>query len=398
MMHLSEFGFWTNYISAYLFFTVFTYCCMKTISMHYNSDIKTKNNQTSANSLVWLILLLFFIVLVIFSSFRYIRSTQNEFSLLDGRYYCIGGDDTIEYRHLYEISKGITYFEALKITNKEYLFVFITWIFSNFKISFDFYLVFFNILMFFALIEFCKMFDLRKNSFIPLVALIILYISSFNTLRWSLNLLFTVYFAKNYIKQNLKKCFFIMLIHSGFQFSAIVYIMPIIGALLLKKHKKLSYFFFLICIFICYVPALLDISPLLIALGRRGQADVEGQKPRTWLLIYFVYIFNILIVKKTFFSDLKNKYLFYMILFLMPPTFMELTFGLAYRFAYYSHPILYMHTIYLRKENRKYGYIGLLFSFAEMILIFTIVLKFYYGTGIESSGVPYIFNKNLFWE
>ena len=87
-----------------------------------------------------------------------------------------------------------------------------------------------------------------------------------------------------------------------------------------------------------------------------------------------------------------------MILFLIPPTFMELTFGLAYRFAYYAHPILYMHTIYLRKENRKHGIVGIAFTAMELFLLLFIILKFYFGEGIESSGVPYMFNKNFLWE
>lgn len=398
MTHLFEYKFWAIQISAYIFFTIFVFFCMKATSIHYHSNISNKNTQISANSLLLILLFCFFLVLITFSSFRYTRHNIDEFESVSGHFYFIGGNDTYEYKVLYNLTKGVDYFTAKDLTHKEYLFVFICWIFSNLGLSFDLCLVFFNTLMFFTLVEFCKEFDLSKDSFIPIVALLALYIASFNTLRWSLNLLLTVYFAKNYVKQNLKKCFLIMLLHIGFQFSAIVYIMPIFGSILLEKHRKLAYFFVLTCAFVCYAPALLDISPLLILLGRRGQADVYGNTPTTWLIFYTVYILNILFIRKTFFKDNKNKYIFYMILFLIPPTFMELTFGLAYRFAYYAHPILYMQTIYLRQENRKQGLIGLGFTAMELFLLLCIVLKFYFGGLIESSGVPYMFNKNFFWE
>ena len=54
-----------------------------------------------------------------------------------------------------------------------------------------------------------------------------------------------------------------------------------------------------------------------------------------------------------------------------------------------------MHLVYLNRENKKYGYKGLFFIAIEAFLILTIILKFYFGEGIESSGVPYIFNKYL---
>ena len=398
MIHLFEYEYWALQISAYLFFTFFAYFCMKAASVHYHSRIKSKRFQVSSNSLLLLILLSFYIVLVTFSSFRYLGHSITEFKFTQERYYYIGGNDTLEYKALYNLTKGVDYFTAKTLTKKEYLFVFICWIFSNIGTSFDFFLAFFNTLLFFALIEFCKEFDLSKNSFFPIIALVTLYIASFNTLRWSTNLLFTVYFSKNYVKQNLKKCFFILLIHTGIQFSAVVYIMPIIGAMLMRKHKMLSYMFFIMSAFICYAPALLDISPLLIALGRYHQADVEGHTPTTWLLFFLIYICNIFLIKKTLFQDSKNKYLFYMVLFLIPPTFMEFTFALSYRFSYYSHPILFIHTVYLRKENRKYGIVGFVFTALELFLLLSIILKFYFGPTIEFSGVPYMFNRNFLLE
>ena len=57
-----------------------------------------------------------------------------------------------------------------------------------------------------------------------------------------------------------------------------------------------------------------------------------------------------------------------------------------------------MHTIYLRKENRKHGIVGIAFTAMELFLLLFIILKFYFGEGIESSGVPYMFNKNFLWE
>lgn len=398
MTHLFEYKYWTIQIIAYLFFSVFTFFNMKAISVYYHSKFQNKTVQLSSKSLLILLFLSFYIVLVTFSSFRYIPQSVTEFNSLQDRHYCIGGNDTLEYRVLYNLTKGVDYFTAKDLTHKEYLFVFICWIFSNLGFTFDLFLTFFNTLLFFSLIAFCREFDLSKNSFLSIIALVALYLASFNTLRWSTTLLFSVYFAKYYIKQDLKKCFFVMLLCMGIQFSAVVYIMPIVGAKFLKKNKKIGVLFFIFCSFICYAPALLDIAPYLHLLGRRaGQTGVEGNTPTTWLLFFFIYTVNILFVRKTLFKNRKHVNIFYMVLFLMPPIFMELTFGLAYRFSYFGHPLLYVHTIYLRKENHKYGITGLLFTALEMVMLLTVILKFYYGVLIESTGVPYIFNKNFLW-
>lgn len=393
MVHLFEYKYWAIQISAYLFFTCFLYFSLKAVSTYKYSK---KLDSISVNKdLYLLIIYIFLFVLICFSSFRYIRFSIDEFNTYQGRYYFIGGNDTCEYRYCYKIAKGESFSYAKEMMHKEFIFSFIFWFFSNLNIPFDLCLAFFNCLMGIAIIKYAKIFDLRKDSFLSILALCALYLGSFNTLRWSFNLIFTIYFVNNFLREKYFRCIIVMLFCVGFQFSALVYVFPLVGILFMKKNRKLGYFYFLVCCFICWAPALLDISPFLKAIGRLHQADVSGNKPSTWFAMYSVYCANLFMVRKTFFKNRQNKMLFYLILFLIPPTFIELSFGLAYRFSYYAHPILYMHLVYLNRENKKYGYKGLFFIAIEAFLILTIILKFYFGEGIESSGVPYIFNKYL---
>lgn len=395
MTHLFEYKFWAFHISDYLFFSLFVYFCIKAVSIHYHhSKSKTIPMNTANNALYFVVACSFLLVLVIFSSFRYIRADVSEF-LKYSNYYFIGGNDTYEYRRCYEIAKGENFFAAKELMSKEYIFAFIFWAFSNLNIPFDLCLAFLNTLMGIAILKFAKYFDIRKKSVLSILALIALYLGSFNTLRWSFNLIFSIYFAKNFVEEDFKKCFLIMIFCIGFQFSAIVYILPLIGIKIMKKNRKLGYLFVIFCCLVCWALSLLDISPFLKAIGRIHQADVIGNKPATAFILYTLYLFNMRLIHKTFFKEKKNKYLFYLIIFLMPPTFIELTFGLAYRFSYYAHPILYMHFATMKNENKKHGYGGLLFTLCEDIILITIILKFYFGTGIESTGVPYLFDKYL---
>lgn len=396
MEHLHEYKYWAIQISAYIFFTLFSYFCMKCASVYYNQNFSAVRNRKSEYSLYLLLMLLFYLVLVVFSSFRYVRLSIDEFKYMSGRYYFIGGNDTVAYRRIFNIAKGKSYLQAKAAIEKEYLFAFIVWVFSNMGATFDMCLAFFNTLMFFAILRFCKDFNLSKGAVLNIIALLALYLGSFNTLRWSMTLLFSIYFARAYINKNLKKCLLVMIVTAGFQFSAIIYMLPIVGLVLLKKSKKLALFYFALCSLICYSPAFFDISPLLILVGRINQAIVTGNTPSTWLLMYFIYICNIIYIRKTFLKNSKNQQLFYLILFLIPPTFLEMTFGLAYRFSGFGHPLLYMHLVCMRKENKKHGVVGVAFTAVELLMLVLIILKFYFGATIESSGVPYIFNKNLF--
>lgn len=394
MTHLFEYKFWAIQISAYIFFTIFVFFCMKATSIHYHSKSKTFAIKKANNDLYFILACFFLLVLVIFSSFRYIRTDISEF-LGYKNYYFIGGNDTYEYRRCYEIAKGENFFDAKELMSKEFIFAFIFWVFSNLNIPFDLCLAFLNSIIGIAILNFAKFFDLRKTSILSILALNALYLGSFNTLRWSFNLILSIYFAKSFVDEKYKRCFLIMIFSIGFHFSAIVYMLPLIGIKIMKKNRKLGYLFVIICCLLCWVPSLLDISPFLIAIGRIHQTAVTGNKPATAFTLYALYLLNMLIIHKIFFKEKKNRYLFYLILFLMPLTFIELTFGLAYRFSYYAHPILYMHFATMKNENKKHGYSGLFFTICEDVILITIILKFYFGTGIESTGVPYFFDKYL---
>lgn len=382
--HFAEGLSWVIEISSYIIFSLIVCFLLKSISKEFHCY--SNNGWKAYNKDLYILqIFLLFAVIVIFSSFRYIRPSYQ--SMLN----MAGGADSVEYRRLYNLSKGLSYFEALKAIEKEWLFVFVFWVFRNLGISFEFCLVFINFLMFLTLIFYSRYYNLSKN-IIPILALICIYLGSLNTLRWSFTLLMSIFYISAMEDEKIFRAICCAIILSGVQFAASVLFIPIFIYFLSKKYtsKVIIYICFLIFCFVFLLPAFFDITFILILAGRNNQSIIQGQIPTTWLIIYTFYIINVFYVRKDLMINKKNINSFYTILLLIPPIFLELFFGLAYRFAYYGHPGYYMYFYRLYEINKKRGFIGYLFNIIHELLIMLTIIKYFGGT-IEASGVPYKF-------
>lgn len=386
---------WISLIFEYIVYTFILFILLKGISIQYqNIDCVQTKNRNCSKSIYLLFCCSLLILMIFFPSFRYIRVSDQENNFVQNYYY-LGGNDSVEYVRLFNSVDGLSYKEALKVTQKEYLYVFIIWVLRNLNIPYQLCLATFNIIMAFGLINFAKIFDLRLRSFFPLLSLLALYLASFNTLRWSMSLMLMSFFCKHIIKDDYKKCFLVMIIAVGIQEASIVLLMPLFGFWITKnlKRKKLTFLYILILCIICYIPSTLD---LFIFEGMRhfNQIWGGGQIPITWLALYGILIINVFLFnKKYIIEDKNNEKIFYLILFLMPPTILEFSFFLAYRFSYYSHPVFYMFLIGLMASNRKKGIIGIIFNILYTFLLISILIKFWGGAGIESVGIPFIWGS-----
>ena len=390
MEHITDGYTWISLIFVYIVFTIVIFVLLKTISIQYRTVLVNKRNSNVNVSLYYLFLVSLFILMIFFPSFRYIRNSNADNNLSEF-IINMGGNDSIQYRDYYYMVRGITYREALKVTNKEFLYVLIIWILSNLKFPYQLCLVCFNTMLFFGIIKFCKMFDLRKFSLLPLLSLLALYLASFNTMRWSITLFLSSYVCESILDNKFKRCLLLIILSVGIQEASIVLLMPLFGFWVTKnlRRKKLVLFYIFVLCVICYIPSTLD---LMVFQGMRHFSQIfgGGQIPITWLLLYGVLLINIVFYNRNYLEQSSNnKKVFYFLLFLLPPTILEFSFFLAYRFSYYSHPIFYMYLVGLMDSNRKKGIVGIVFNVVYSYLLLTILLKFWFGAGIESVGIPF---------
>lgn len=186
--------------SFYIFFSLILILLLKSVSISYSDCRINRKYCFGSNENLYFFVSVFLLILLMFvPSFRFFRHGSNE--IIPENLSHFGGTDTPEYKRLYDVAKGLSYFDALEALNKEFIFVFIFWIYSNLNIPFQLCLCLFNFFMFLGLLNFCKIFDLKKISFVPVLCMVLLYFGSFNTLRWSVTLLLTSYLSKYIIEE-----------------------------------------------------------------------------------------------------------------------------------------------------------------------------------------------------
>lgn len=346
-----------------------------------------------SKALFFLLCVVFVQLFIVFSSFRYIRISDYQFSESNG-YFNIGGIDSLNYKEFIEETPCFSFSSFSEQVNKEWLFTIVCFTFAKLNLSFELFLCFINFFVAMALIKFSISFDFRNNSFLVSLLLVLFYIASFNTLRWSVSLLFTVYFLDYMVKEKYLKAFITIIFLFGIQEASVVLVVPLVGFIFTKKlkRKKLGIAIVVLSCFVCYLPSLVDSQLLFtfISLTRHtSQIYQEGQAPLMWIAMYSLFVLNIIFARKTFFLSWRNKCLSWCVLFLIAPTFIELTFGLAYRFSGYGHVALYVLLPYLLKENKS-KIIGIAFNAGYVFLLLGQIYKFLTQT-IYASGVPYIF-------
>lgn len=381
-------------LSVVLFYAVFSLTItflLKSVGTSYNC-CKEKLSFKINESLYFCFAILLLCVLMLVPSFRFVREIG--VTTISGQYN-FGGTDTPEYKRLYDITEGVSYSGALKLTNKEYIFTFICWVFKNLHIPFELCLCLFNFFMFLGFLNYCKIFNLKEISFFPLFCLSVLYLGSFNTLRWSVTLILSSYLCKYILEKKYFKTILFTFFSIGIQEASIVFLMPIFGFFVTKnlKRKKLAFLYFLILLIICYIPSTLDYT---IFKNNKHYTQIwgGGQVPITWIALYSIFLINLLFVNRNYLKDKKNKEIFYIILFLIPPTVLEFTFFLAYRFSYYAHPIFYMYIIGLMSSNRKKGILGVGCNLLYVFFMVSIILKYFEtGGGVEHSGLPFVWGN-----
>ena len=222
---------WFIQISTYIFFSIAVVWLMQMISIVYHSSGITDTEKSFYFPLEMLLLLL----VVVFSSFRYIRADSYQFIGLKN-YYNIGGTDALTYLGFFESADNYSLKEYINEIPMEKFYAIIFWVFSRLQLGYEFVLCVNYVIVFAALIKFCKVFDLRSKYFLPLISLLIILIQSYNTLRWSTSLLLSIWVIDAILKNKLLKALVLTIIfalcfHTG-SFSLLV---PVFGFIFTKN-------------------------------------------------------------------------------------------------------------------------------------------------------------------
>ena len=382
---------WFIQISAYVFFAILVVWFMQMISIAYHTTGITNTEK----SIFFSIGTVLFVLLIVFSSFRYIPTASYQFTGYNNNYY-IGGRDSLTYLGFYNSAADYTLKEYLNEIPMEKMYAIIFWVSNRLDLGYDFVLCINYVLLFVCLIKYCKVFNLRSNYFLSLLSLMVTLLQSFNTLRWSTSLLFSIWVIDALLNNKTYKALLLSLlfsicIHTG-SFALLV---PVFGFLFSKKlaRKKIAFFYFLIVLIGCSIIYLFPFEKYFIGNRLISHIYSGGTSPTGWILIYLLYVFNIFVVRQLYFDSRFRINLFYICLFLMPLCLLEIKISMMYRFSHFGHIAMYFGVVELLKVNKYIKY-GLVFNCGICALLIINICVFL-GNDITSSGVPYIWGISL---
>lgn len=382
---------WFIQISAYVFFSIIVVLLMQMISIVYHTSEITSTEK----SICFPLQMLLFLLVVIFSSFRYIRIDSYQFKGYNN-YFNIGGIDTLSYLGFYESADNYSLKEYINEIPMEKFYAIIFWVFYHLHLDYKSVLCLNYLIVYAALIKYCKVFDLRSKYFLPLISLLIIVIQSYNTLRWSTSLLLSIWVIAAILNNKLLRAFVLTLIFSlCFHTGSLSLLVPVFGFIFSKNLRKPNriFLFFISVLFVCLFIYAFPLEKILGDNRLVAHLTSGGGMPLAWSLLYLFYLFNVFYIRKKYFESEFRKKMFFICFFLMPLCLPEIKMMMMYRFSHFGHIVTYFGLVELLKVNKKIN-VGIIFNGIIYLLLLLNILTFY-GNDIISCGVPYIFGTLL---
>lgn len=378
---------WFIQISAYIFLSITLAWLMQMISIaHHTTGI-----SDSEKSVCFSLESVLFLILLVFSSFRYVRINNFQFMGYTN-FFNVGGIDTLAYKDFFESAEGYSLDEYIHKIPMEKLYAAIFWMFYHLDLGFELVLCFNYTLIFLCLIKFCKVFKLEANCFLSLLSLLIIIFQSYNTLRWSTSLLLSIWVIDALLNNKVYKALLFTLFFSiGFHTGSFSLFVPVFGFIFSKNlsRKRIAFLYLIIVLLGCLAVYSFPFEKLFGNSRLIVHIYSGSEKPLGWIVIYLFYLFNILLTRKTYFDSRFRLTLFYICICLMPLCLLEMKMKMMYRFSFFGHVIMYFGLVELLKTN-KHIKIGIILNGIIYLLLLLNILVFY-GNDIISCGVPYLF-------
>lgn len=361
----------------YVLFAALSSFLIHRISRHQTlqgNHVKGKKGVIGYADLYSLLLIL---LVILFCAFRKIDEN-------------IGGTDAYAYMIQFKQSTGTITDQIIRFRGWEPLHAISLWIVRKFTDEYRAYLVIYYIIMSLFLIKYSKMIKLNKNWFLATFGLMLLFLNSFNTQRNTFAMFASIYILDALLKRRYKRGIIIILLISGFHFSALIWFV-VIGASMfirfLKGDVKTKLFTYIVLSSVLSFAAL-RFFPYIVRGKRLGVYVNVGSSLSVPMLLIFLFVVLVFVVyyrdmmDYTQHDDMVTISTLYVAF--APMFIFQLHYSIMYRMMLYSIPVLYIlltkYKIFFK--NRGNNNVSIVYFICNMIYVFRFLPFMIGGTDI----------------
>lgn len=322
-------------IIYYFLFAIVTTLLIHLISKHQRNDEISCKKLTIRIGYAELYELILILVIVLFCAFREIEVG-------------VGGTDAYAYMMQFEQSTGSLSEQLIRFRGWEPLHAISLWIVRLFTSEYRVYLTLYYIVMSLFLIKYAKMIRLNKYWFLATFALMIVFLSSFNTQRNTFAVFAGIYILDTLLKGNHKRSILYVIIITGFHISALIWFIIIGASMFIRFFKgsiKWKLFGYLMVSSAVSVVSL-RLFPILVGGNRLGVYIDSGSSISIPMLIAFIFVLFLFLVhyrQIQYDPEYKDIISLSTLYIAFAPMFIfQMQYSIMYRMMLYSIPVLYM--------------------------------------------------------